>query len=155
MVPSHTARSVLVLLALLAIGLLVVVLWSFWAPLFVAAVLAGALTPWLEWLRAAFGGRRAPAAGLLTAGVLVAVVGPLSGLGAMLVPQIVGGFQWLRGALLSEGIAGLVRRVPEPLRPIAEQIRAALPAGLEHLQELVTAEGGRAAAVLGNVLSAT
>ncbi len=155
MVPSSTSRAVLVILALLAIGLLLFVLWPLWTPLFVAAVLAGALMPWLERLAAALGGRRAPAAGLLTAGVLVAVVGPLSGVGAIIVPQMVAGFQWVRAALTSEGLAGLVRRVPEPVRPLAEQLRAALPAGLEHLQEHVTAEGGRAAAVLGNVLSAT
>ena len=155
MVPTRTARTFLVLLALLAIALLLTVLWPFWTPLFIAAVLAGALTPWMDWLGDAFGGHRAPAAGLLTAAVLVAVVGPISGVGAMLVPQMVSGFQWLRTALLSEGMAGLVQRVPEPVRPLAEQIRAALPAGIEHLQAIVTAEGGRAAAVLGNVLSAT
>jgi predicted PurR-regulated permease PerM len=73
----------------------------------------------------------------------------------MLVQQMVSGFQWFRTALLADGIVGLIQYVPERLRPIAEQILAAIPTGLERLQQFVTAEGGRAAAVLGNVLSAT
>ncbi len=155
MVPSRTARAVLVVLAILAIALLVTIGWPFATPLFVAAVLAGALASWMERLSALFGGRRAPAAALLTLGVLVAVVGPLSALGAVLVPQMVSGFQWIRTALLSEGLAGLVRRVPEWARPAAEAVQRAIPGALDRLQELATAEGGRAAAVLGNVLSAT
>src|SRR5512133_1985507 len=107
MVPARTARAVLTLLALVAIGLLLLVVWPFVTPLFIAAVLAGALTSWMEWLTRALGGRRP-----LASGVLGAVVGPLSGLGAVLVPQMVSGFQWIRSALLSEGIAGLVQRVP-------------------------------------------
>jgi predicted PurR-regulated permease PerM len=155
MVPSSTARAVLVILAVLAIALLLAVALPFATPLFVAAVLAGALAPWMDWLSRVLGGRRNAAAGLLTAAVLVAVVGPLSGLGAALVPQMVAAFGWIRGALSSEGLAGLVDRVPESLRPIAEQIHQAIPETLDRLQELVTAEGGRAASVLGNLLSAT
>lgn len=155
MVPSSTARAVLVVFAILAIALLVTIAWPFATPLFVAAVLAGALAPWMEWLAALFGGRRAPAAGLLTMGVLVAVVGPLSALGAVLVTQMVSGFQWIRTALGSEGLAGLAHRAPEWARPAAEAAQRAIPGALDRLQELATAEGGRAAAVLGNVLSAT
>jgi predicted PurR-regulated permease PerM len=155
MVPARTARAVLVILAVLAIALLLVIALPFATPLFVAAVLAGALAPWMEWLSRAFKGRRNAAAALLTAAVLVAVVGPLSGLGAVLVPQMVAGFAWMRAALASEGLAGLVLRVPESLRPIAEQLHRAIPGTLDRLQELVTAEGGRAASVVGNLLSAT
>ncbi len=154
MVPSRTARAVLVLLTVLAVGLLLYVALPFGTALFVAAVLAGALAPWMERLSALLR-RRSIAAGVLTVGVLVAVVAPLSALGAIIVPQIVSGVAWLRSALISEGIAGLVRRVPESLRPLAEQIHRAIPSTLDRLQELTTAEGGRAAAVLGNLVSAT
>lgn len=155
MVPTRVARAVLVLLAILAVALLLYVALPFGTALFLAAVLAGALAPWMEWLSRWLGGRRRIAAGLLTVAVLVAVVGPLSALGAVIVPQVVSGVAWLRSALISEGIAGLVRRVPESLRPIAEQIQSAIPTTLDRLQQVVTAEGGRAAAVVGNVVSTT
>ncbi len=155
MVPSSTARAFLVLLAVLAVALLLLIAWPFATPLFVAAVLAGALAPWMEWLSRLLRGRRVVAAGLLTGGVLVAVVGPLSALGAAIVPQMIGGFQWLRAALRSHDVNDLIRRAPESVRPMAEQLQGALPGAIDRLQALVTTEGGRAAAVVGNVLSAT
>src|SRR6266536_3089130 len=124
MVPARTAHAVLVILAILAVTLLVTILLPFATPLFIAAVLAGALAPWVRRLAGLLGGRRAAAAGLLTAAVLVAVVGPLSALGAVLVPQIQNGLGWLRQAMQNQTF--------------------------QHL-----AEGARAAAVLGNLLSAT
>ena len=155
MVTTRTAHAVLVILAVLAVILLVYVALPFATPLFVAAVLAGALAPWQTWLAARLGGRPHVAAGLLTAGVLVAVVGPLTGLGAVIVPQVVAGVAWLRQALLSEGMAGLVARLPESVRPIAEHVKDAIPDSLQRVQDLATAQGGKAAAVLGNFLSAT
>jgi len=155
MVTSRTAHAVLVILAVLAVVLLVDVALPFATPLFIAAVLAGALAPLQARLAALLGGRPQVAAALLTLGVLVAVVGPLSALGAVLVPQVVAGVAWLRQALQSEGMAGLVERLPESLRPYAEQVQKAIPDSLERAQEFVTAQGGRAAAVVGNVLTAT
>jgi predicted PurR-regulated permease PerM len=155
MVTSRAAHATLVLLAILAVALLLDIALPFATTLFVAAVLAGALFPWTDQLAAALGGRRRLAAVLVTVAMLVSVVGPLSAVGAMLVPQAAAGVAWLRAALQSEGVAGLVARVPEALHPAATWLQQALPSSLERLQELVTAQGGRAAAVLGNVLTAT
>jgi predicted PurR-regulated permease PerM len=155
MVTSSTARAVLVLLAILAVALLVEIALPFATSLFVAAVLAGALFPWTERLARALRGRRALAAALVTAALLVSVVGPLSALLALLVPQAAAGVEWLRAALLSEGVAGLAARLPHLLQPIAASVQQAIPSTLARLQELVTAQGGRAASVLGNVLTAT
>lgn len=155
MVTHRTAHAILVLLSVLAVGMLLVILRPFGTALFVAAVLAGALGPAMERLSGALGGRRKLAAGLLTGTVVAVLVGPISALGAVLVPQVVNGVAWLRSALLGEGISGLVRRVPESLRPLAEQLHRAIPTTLDNLQQLATAQGARAAAVLGNVLSTT
>ena len=155
MVPASTSHAVLVILALLALVLLTLIAAPFATSLFLAAVLAGAFAPWNARLAAALGGRRGTAAGVLTGAVLVAAVGPLSALGAVLVPQISAGFAWLRQAIRSDGLDGLVAKLPAPLQPLAERVLADLPASLDRLQEVATAEGGRAAAVLGNVLSAT
>ncbi len=155
MVPARTAHAVLVILAVLAVLLFVYILLPFGTSLFVAAVLAGALAPWTARLAAALGGRRRLAAFLLTASVLVAVVGPLSALGAVLVPQIQNGIGWLRQAVRGDVLEGLVQRVPASLQPLAERLHEAIPSTLERLQEMATAQGARAAAVVGNLLSAT
>ena len=155
MVPTRTAHAVLVILAVLAVGLLVTIMLPFGASLFVAAVLAGALAPWTTRLAAALGGRRKLASFLITAAVLAAVLGPLSALGAVIVPQIQNGVGWLRQAIHGDVLEGLVQRVPAALRPLAEHLQQAIPSTLERLQEVATAQGARAAAVVGNLLSAT
>ncbi|GEJ55366.1 AI-2E family transporter [Anaeromyxobacter diazotrophicus] len=155
MVPARTAHAVFILLALLALALLVVILLPLWTPLFVAAVLAGALGPATTRLAAALGERRKLAAGLLTAAVLVAVVAPLSALGAVLVPQIQAGVGWLRQVLASHALQNVVEHVPASLRPFAERLAEAVPSSLGRLQELAASEGARAATVLGSVVSTT
>jgi len=155
MVPARTAHSVLVILAILAVLLLVDIVLPFARSLFVAAVLAGALSPWTTRLASALGGRRNIAALLLTVSVLFAVVGPFSALTAVVVPQVESGIAWLRHTLQEKTLADLVQRAPEALRPIAEHLQQAIPRSLERLQEVATAQGARTAAVLGNVLSAT
>ena len=47
----------------------------------------------------------------------------------MLVNQVMDGVQWLRGELQSEGVFGLVGRLPAPLRHAAEQLLATVPLG--------------------------
>jgi predicted PurR-regulated permease PerM len=155
MIPARTAHAVFIILALLALALLVVILLPFWTPLFVAAVLAGALAPTTTRLAAALGGRRKLAAGLLTVAVLVAVVAPLSALGAVLIPQIQAGVGWLRQALADHTLQGIVEHVPVSLRPLAERLAQAVPSSLVRLQEIAASEGARAATVAGGVLSAT
>ena len=155
MVPARTAHAVFVILAILAVVLLVDIVLPFAMSLFVAAVLAGALSPWTARLASALGGRRSIAALLLTVSVLVAVVGPLSALTAIVVPQVQSGIGWLRQTLRGKTLEQIVERVPAALRPIAQHLQQVIPSSLERLQEIATAEGGRAAAALGNVLSAT
>ena len=155
MVPARTAHAVLVLLAFLAVVLLIDIALPFAISLFIAAVLAGALAPGTKRLATALGGRRGVAAMLFTVAVLAAVVGPLSALVAVVVPQVQSGLTWLRQALQDKTFEELVGRVPEVVRPIAQHLQQALPSTLERLQEIATAEGGRAASVLGNLLSAT
>lgn len=155
MIPARTAHAVLVILALLALALLVEILVPFWRPLFVAAVLAGALFPAMTRLSAALRGRRKLAGAVLTVGVLVAVVAPLSALGAVLVPQVEAGVGWLRRALADNTLQRLVEYVPAALRPYAERLAQAVPSSLGRLQEMAASQGARAATVLGNVVSTT
>jgi predicted PurR-regulated permease PerM len=155
MVPARTAHAVLVILAILAIALLALIARPFATSLFVAAVLAGALSPWTNWLAGVLRGRRKVAAGLVTSAVLLAAIGPLSALGAVLVPQVVNGVAWVRAALQSGGVEGIMQRAPGPLKPLLERLVQAIPASMDTIEEVVSAQGSRAAAVLGNLLSAT
>jgi predicted PurR-regulated permease PerM len=155
MIPARTAHAVLVILALLALALLVVILLPFWKPLFVAAVLAGALGPATTRLAAALRGHRKLAAAILTAAILVAVIAPLSALGAVLAPQVQAGVGWLRQALADKSLQRLVEHVPAALQPFAQRFAEALPSSLGRLQEMAASEGARAATVLGNVVSTT
>jgi predicted PurR-regulated permease PerM len=109
----------------------------------------------MERLSEVLGGRRKLAAALLTALVVLVLVGPISGFGAVVVPQMVAGIAWLRTALQGDGLSDLVRWVPDWLRPLAETVQRSIPETLDRLQTIATTEGGRAAAVVGNVLSAT
>lgn len=149
------AQRVLVALVLAAVALVALLALPFWVALFLAAVFAGVLQPWMERLAAGLGGRRQLAALALTLAMLLAVLLPVGGLGAALVQEIVGGVQWLRGALESEGIWGLVHRLPAPGQDLVHRLVAAIPDPQGQLQQLAGAEGGQAAVVVGALLAAT
>jgi predicted PurR-regulated permease PerM len=143
----------LVLLVWAAVILTAVLVKPFWTAFVLAAVLAAALRSWNERLARRLGNRRNLAAALLTVGVLLAVVLPVAGLGAVVVAQIVQGVTWLREALESEGILGLVRRLPGSLEPIARDVVDALPR--MQLQQLAGEQGQQAAQAVGGVLAKT
>lgn len=150
----HTPR-LLVALLLAALLLVAAILRPFWVALFLAAVLAAAFRGWMERLVHLFRGRRSPAAVILTLGVLLAIVLPVTALGAVLVGEIVAGIQWLRSALESEGVWGLVLRLPDPLERLVARMVASLGDPERELQEWAGAQGGQAAAAVGGVLAAT
>ncbi len=149
------AQRLLIFLVLLAVALIVALIAPFWAPLTLAAVFAAALQGWMDGLTALLRGRRRAAALILTVGVLVAVLLPLGGLGAALVREILDGIQWVRSALESQGIDGLLHRLPGPIEALAHRLVAAIPDPKSLLQSVAGAGGGEAAQVLGGFLVAT
>lgn len=150
----HAQRS-LVFLVLVAVSLVGWLASPFWVPLTLAAVFAAALQGWANGLARLLRGRRRLAALLLTLGVVVAVLLPLFGLGAAMVQEILAGIAWVRGALESEGIWGLVHRLPGPVQELAQRLVAAIPDPQRLLQSLAGARSGEAAQVVGGVLVAT
>jgi predicted PurR-regulated permease PerM len=150
---THAPRLIVaLLLAALALSLLIVA--PFWRALLVAAVLAGALRPPFEWLAARMRGRRGAAAALTTLGLVLVVVAPFATFGAVIVQNALDGLQWLRGEIDSEGIWGLVARLPGPVENLARKVVAAIPQPGQELQRFA-AQGGQAAAAVGGVLAAT
>jgi predicted PurR-regulated permease PerM len=155
MATPNTARWVLICLVALALVLAVRVVQPFLTAFFIASVLAAALSPPTRRLARLLGGRRRLAAGLTTVTLVVAAVIPLGTLGAVLVKEIVDGVAWIRQALQSQGIAGLVERLPHWMQSTAQRLLDAIPHGAQNLQELVTQQGAGAAAAVGGVLTAT
>jgi len=149
------ARRLLVSLVLVALALTILIIGPFWQAFFLAAVLAATLRPLMEWLAHRLRGRRSVSAALVTVLLLVVVLLPIGGLGAILVGQVASGVQWLREAIQSGGVWGLIERLPGPVRDAARELVELVPQPQEQLQTLAGQRGGQAAAAVGGVLAAT
>jgi predicted PurR-regulated permease PerM len=149
------ARRLLLLLVLAALALAALIVRPFWVALFMAAVLAAALRTPMEWLVRRVRGRRNLAAAVLTLGVLLLAVLPFAGLGALLVNQVVEGVEWLRTTVQSEGVRGLLERLPGPAQRAADELLRAVPQPQQQLQRIAGTQGGQAAAAVGGILAAT
>jgi predicted PurR-regulated permease PerM len=149
------AQRLLVALVIGAVLLAAILVRPLWVALFLAAVLAAAFHRLTEWLSRRLRGRRSVAAGIVTVAVLLAVVLPIAALGAVLVGEVISGIQWLRSALESEGVWGLVQRLPHPVERLVRQVVTSLGDPQRQLQQWAGAQGGQAAAAVGGVLAAT
>ena len=151
----QAARWTLLILTIIAVGLLALIVEPFAAALFLAAVLAGALSPWYERLAARLRGRRQIAAGLTTTAMLLVVVLPLASISMVLAKEVTDGAAYVRNTLRSEGVQGIVNDLPRPLRALAQKGMTQLPQDQESLQQMTEKQSGRAAAAVGGVLTAT
>ena len=152
---ARIERAALIVLVVLSLVLLAMVIYPFASALFVAAVLAAALTPWTDRLAAPLRGRRQLAAGTMTLGVLLLLVVPIAAVTLSLGKEVVAGIGYIRETLSSEGVTGLINDLPAPLRTLIEKVLEQIPGGEERIQELTNRQGGRAAAAIGGVLGAT
>jgi predicted PurR-regulated permease PerM len=105
---ARTERAALIVLVVLSIALLAMVIYPFASALFVAAVLAAALTPWTDSVAARLRGRRQVAAGVLTLGALLLLVVPIAAVGLSLGKEVVAGIGYVKETLRSEGMTGLI-----------------------------------------------
>ena len=154
MLDSH-ARNLLVVLVVAAVLLTALIARPFWEAFFLAAVLAAALHRPMEWLAARLGGRRSVAAAILALGLVVIVLLPLGTLGAVLIGQVAAGINWLRDVLQSEGVQGLVLRLPPAVQHALQALLRLLPEPESQLRRLAGQQGGAAAAAIGGILAAT
>ncbi len=149
------SRRLLVVLVIAAVVLSALIVKPFWQGLFLAAVLSAALRRAMEWTAARLRGRRQLAAALVTLAVLLAAVVPLGTLGAVAVNEVVDGVQWLRQTLQSEGVLGIVQRLPRPVEHAARELLRSIPEYQQQLQKLAGEQGGQAAVAVGGFLAAT
>jgi predicted PurR-regulated permease PerM len=138
-------RFFLVLIAAAAL-LLAVVIRPVASELFLATVLAGVLWPLQTRLAARLRGRRTLAAGLLTTGVAVALVGPLAALGAYVISDGSAAVRFVSDTARGERVTELLGWLPATTRSLIEDAIARLPQDLGEAVSWVGAEGSRAAA---------
>jgi predicted PurR-regulated permease PerM len=151
----QVARWTLLVLTVLSLVLLALVVRPFASAFFVAAVMAGAVYPWYSRLARRIRGRRNLAASLVTLGVVLVVVLPLTLISVTVAREIGDGVDYVQRTLRSEGVEGLVRDLPGPLQTLARRALGELPGHQDDLTDLAQQQGGRAAAAVGGVLGAT
>lgn len=153
---SRRALFTLVVISILLLGLVI-------APLakafFLAAVLAGALYPLVTFLSRRMRNKRSLAAGMTLVGVLLLILGPVTGFTAFAISEGSKAAVFVTRTIRSEGVTGLVDRLPERLRGSARWGIDRLPVDAEALSaqfnEQIGAQGGKAAAAVSGALSAT
>ena len=154
-----TSRRAFLVLVVAALALMAMVIAPFAQAFFLAAVLAGALNPFMERFSHSLKGRRSLAAGLLTFGVVLIMLAPITGLAAFIINSAADALSFISETVRSEGMAGLIHKLPASLEKIVDWAIERFPSGgaqvEEKLNEQVTTQGTKAAAAVGGVLSAT
>jgi predicted PurR-regulated permease PerM len=154
-----SAKRFFLVLLIGAVLLVGKTLWPLWAPLFVGAVFASVLAPLHARLSKRLRGRRALAAGILVFGIVVLVLAPMVGFSAFIFAEASQGYDFLSRTIKSEGLTGLVDRLPGPLGRAVEKVVALLPADTTQLEQglrdQLAAGGGTAASAFTAALSAT
>jgi predicted PurR-regulated permease PerM len=145
------------LFSLLIASLLLVgyVAWPLATALLLAGVLAVVLAPLQRRLTRWLGGRRSVAAGILVLAVLFLLVGPLLGLAAFLVKEATDGARFVVETVRSEGVSGLLDRLPAPIDAYAHQVLERLGDLGAFIQKHVTEQGARAAGAVAAAVVAT
>jgi len=155
MTRADIQRHFLLALVIAAVVLTAVLISPFWSTLLLAAVLAAASARPMVWLTARLRGRREAAAGILVVVLIAALILPVAALVSVVAGQAVEGFTWLRQALASEGVTGLIARLPSWLVPLANKLVASVPDLEAEVAKIAGAGGGQAVAAVGGFLATT
>src|SRR5262245_53183267 len=103
-----SGRTAVTILAVASAALLVAVGLPLWQPLLVAAVLAGTLSPLHDRLAHKLGSRRTLSSALVTVGVVLVVLIPLTLIGLLVVKEALALVALIRHTLDQKGLAGLL-----------------------------------------------
>jgi predicted PurR-regulated permease PerM len=163
MPPTHSQRSAKRALFILLLGSIVLVcavMEPLAVALFLAVVIASALWPIQVRLTRLLRGREKLAGGILVSLVLLVALAPLFGLSAFVVNEAVSGVRFVSNTVRSEGVEGLLHKLPESVANVARKLIAQIPkdpeaSAFSTLQQQVSARGGDAAAAVGAVVATT
>ena len=160
MADDRTARRFFFLLFTIATVLLAAVIYPIASALFMAAVFAGVLWPLHERLSRLLRGARGVAAGILVVAVVLVIVGPVVALSTVAVREATSGLKFVSNTVRSEGVTGLVAKLPPSMQKLTTAALERLPS--EPGDDLdstvgrqVTVQGGRAAAAVTTLVAAT
>jgi len=145
-------------LFVLLVGALVLVGWVAWPlaeALLMAAVLAVVLTPLQAKLARWMRGRPQVSAAILVVAVLLLVVGPVLALSAIAVREATDGVRFLHETVRSEGMSGLLQRLPAPLAEYAARALAYLGDFGTAVESQAKEQGAKAASAVGAAVVAT
>lgn len=160
MAEGRTARSFFFILLFVATALVAAVIYPLASALFMAAVLAGVLWPLHKRLTATLGGRRGLAAGIVVFTVVVAFVGPVVALSTVAVRQASDGVRYISETVRSEGVSGLMAKLPPPVQRTARAALERLPKDPgddldSTVEKQVSVQGTKAAVAVGALVAAT
>jgi predicted PurR-regulated permease PerM len=119
-----TAPSATAVLGVGSVVLLIAVGLPLWKPLLIAAVLAGSLSHANERLVRKVGERRSLAAALLSVGVVLVVLVPLSLVGLLVAKQALSLIAFVRHTVEQKGVPGLLAPLPAWLARFADEALA-------------------------------
>jgi len=138
------------LFLMVAAGILLgLVIYPLARVLFLAAVLAGVLWPLRVWLTRKLGKRPGLAAGLLTGGVIVLVLGPLAAGVAFIIRDGDAGVRFVADTARSARVAGMIAELPAGAQDFLNDVIARLPEDMGDVAEQLGPQGGKAAAKVG------
>jgi predicted PurR-regulated permease PerM len=156
---TQRAQYVFIALILLSLLLLALVAAPFAEALFFAAVLTGALYPLHRRLTRKLRERPSASAGILCFGVVLALLMPVGGIAAFTIKESIHGVRFVSEVVRSEGMAGLVEHMPEPLAKGINALLARMPGEEQELEQLLekqaSEQSGKAARAVTGALAAT
>ncbi|MDX2086975.1 MAG: AI-2E family transporter [Kofleriaceae bacterium] len=124
-------------------------------PLLLAAVSASVLWPVQVWLNKRFRGRRAIGAGLLTFGLLVLLLGPVTALLALVINDGADGVRFMLDALHSEEVARLMRHLPSSAQTVVMHGIERLPHDIDDIGRALGDTSATTASTVGKAVAAT
>lgn len=149
------AHNFLIVLLVIAIVLLAIVFRPFMEALLLAAVIAAALHPFYGWVTKKLRYRGTLSAALVTLFVIIAVLLPLGSLTGMLVREVIDVTKEIAGVVQSEGLEGVVRRLPTPIQRYVARHADRFPETWTKLQSSLVGGSGKVAALVSGLLQTT
>lgn len=154
----RNAQRVFIVLIVVSLVLLGFVVRPFAEALFFAAVLAGTLYPLHRRLARVLRGRVNVSSGILCTAVVLALVLPLGGIAAFAVKETVDGVRFVAETVQSDGMMGLIDKLPEGARGFTKKALERFPIEEEEINSALqqaSSQGGNAARAVTGALAAT
>jgi predicted PurR-regulated permease PerM len=142
-------------LMIVATVLLALVIMPVVTELLLASVFAGVLWPVQQWTTRKLGDRRGLAAGLLTTGVIVLLLGPVAAIVTFVVRDGADGVRFVSEAVRSDDVARLVDYLPASAHDVVADAIEHMPRDLSGVMAEVDHRSGETASTVGKALAAT